>query len=617
MSLTGTERRLRVLVLSADVGEGHVAAARALTEGLRELETVEVVERDGLCVFGVVLRHLIRDGYRWQLRWAPWSYDALYWLITHLRPARAFGAMVLATAGQRRLRRLVHGEDPDVVVSTHPALTSVLGHMRLRRRLAVPVCAAITDLADYSFWSHRGADLHLVMHESAIASVERLAGAGSATLVRPLVAARFLIGADRGVARARLDLPAAGRVVVVSGGGWGVGDLAGAVDVALAIDETTVVALAARNEQLRAALEERFAGDSRVRVWGFTERMHELLAAADVAIHSTGGMTSLEALSCGCPLIAFGSSIGHIRVHNRTMAALGLITVAGTRAELATALQRTLVDAPAHHALPADASSDAAAAVVDVRPRVRPTPRWRIVAGHGFACLACAAAVLAGLSTDDAYSLAARPFELRPITHVATTQPDVAVIVRAQPGTVGRLARALAAHGIHATFALPYPATAGLRRGLGTIGDETLPELGPGRRVRWLDTREQLRGAARVGADRRYLVPVSGLGLGQYLLARSADASPVAGRWSFDASRPLPARPSAGDIVVLSAGSADAGALGAFASLRADGLTAVPLSALLASSSTSARTARAVVSTTAPAITTASPATMPTAPSGA
>lgn len=225
MSLTGTERPVRVLVLSADVGEGHVAAARALTEGLRDLGAVEVVERDGLRVFGVVLRHLMRDGYRWQLRWAPWSYDALYWLIAHLRPVRAVGATVLASAGQRRLRRLVRAEDPDVVVSTHPALTSVLGHMRLRRRLAVPVCAAITDLADYSFWSHRGADLHLVMHASAIAHVERLAGAGSATLVRPLVAARFLTGADRGDARARLELPATGRVVVVTGGGWGVGDI--------------------------------------------------------------------------------------------------------------------------------------------------------------------------------------------------------------------------------------------------------------------------------------------------------------------------------------------------------------------------------------------------------
>jgi hypothetical protein len=328
-------------------------------------------------------------------------------------------------------------------------------------------------------------------------------------------------------------------------------------------------------------------------------------------------MTSLEALSCGCPLIAYGSSIGHIRVHNRTMAALGLITVADTRAELRAALQRELVDAPGRHAPPAGASFEPAAAVVDIRPRVRPLPRWRIAAGHGLACVVCVVVVLAGLSTDDAYSLAARSLELRPVTHVATARPDVALVVRERPAAVARLARALAARGIHASFALPYAAAPALQRAIQASGDDALPELAPGKRVRWLDTREQLRGAARLGSDRRYLVPASGLALGQYLLGRSVDASPVAGRWTFDASRPLPARPSAGDIVVFTANGPKARVLAAAASLRADGLTAVPLSGLLASSPTSARTARAVVRTTAPPITTASPTTMPTAPSGA
>jgi UDP-N-acetylglucosamine:LPS N-acetylglucosamine transferase len=614
MSQAGTEHgRLRVLVLSADVGEGHLAAARALADGLRALDSVDVVERDGLPAFGAVVRHVIRDGYRWQLRWAPWTYDGLYWLVTHVPPA---GAAVLSLAGQRRLRRLVRREHPDVVVSTHPALTCVLGHMRLRRRLAVPVCATITDLADYAFWSHRGADLHLVMHEYALDPVERLAGAGSAALVRPLVAARFLAVADRATARARLGLPDGGRVVAVSGGGWGVGDLAGAVDAALAFDGTAIVVLAGRNEALRGELDERFADDPNVRVWGFTEHMADLLRAADVVIHSTGGMTSLEALSCGCPMIAYGSSIGHIRVHNRTMAALGLLTVAETKDALTEALRHHLLDGSAPRAPLVSASAEPATAVVDIRPRVRPLPRWRIAAGHAFAAMACVVAVLAGLSTDDAYSLAARPFELRPTTHVATTAPDVALVVRARPSMVGAIALDLAARGVHASFAVSYPLAPELQRTLAGLGDDTLPELGSGSRVRWLATRRQLRGAARLGSERRYLVPASGLELGQYLLGRSADASPVAGRVSVDASRPLATLPSPGDIVVVNADGAGE-RLTAVASLEADGLRAVPLSALLGSTSTSDRTARAAVSATAPPTTTSSPATMPAGPSGA
>ena len=471
MALTESPQRphaLRVLVLSADVGEGHVAAARALSEGLRALGTVDVVARDGLSAFGGVTRHMIRDGYRWQLRWAPWTYSAMYWLFNRVAPARALGALALAATGQRRLRRLVRREQPDVVVTTHPALTCVLGRMRLRRRLAVPLCAAITDLADYRVWSHRGADLHLVMHEDGVGPVERVAGPGSATLVRPLVAARFLEVADRETARRRLGLRASGRLVAVSGGGWGVGDLAGAVEATLACDADVVV-VAGRNETLRAGLQKRYDGMPRVHVWGFTEHMDDLLRAANVAVHSTGGVTSLEALSCGCPLIGYGSSIGHIRVHNRTMAALGLITLADTRAQLDAALRCHLVDAPARSvSLPA-AGADAATALMGMRPRVRPLPRWRIASGTFATSLVAAAAVLVGLSTDDAYSLAARPLELRPITHVAATQPDIGLVLRAPQHAIPRLAHALALRGLHASFAVSSPLAPGVRRTLASL----------------------------------------------------------------------------------------------------------------------------------------------------
>jgi processive 1,2-diacylglycerol beta-glucosyltransferase len=615
MSLTESPR-LRVLVLSVDVGEGHVAAARALSEGLRALGTVDVVERDGLSSFGAVTRHVIRDGYRWQLRWAPWTYAAGYWLFTHVAPARAVGARMLSLTGRRRLRRLVRRESPDVVVTTHPALTCVLGRMRLRRRLAVPLCAAITDLADYELWSHRGADLHLVMHAYALAPVERCAGAGSATLVRPLVAARFLAPTDRETARRRLGLPVHGRLVVVSGGGWGVGDLAGAVEESLACHDGAVVVLTGRNEPLRATLEERYAGKDRVHVWGFTEHMDALLRAADVAIHSTGGVTSLEALSCGCPLIGYGSSIGHIRVHNRTMAALGLISLADDRAQLASALSAQLATGPARRPLLAG-GDDAAAAVARIRARVRPLPRWRLASGPFAACLAAVATVLVGLSTDDAYSLASRSLELRPVTHVATAQPEVGLIVRAPRPAVAHLARVLATRGLHATFAVPTPLPPGAQRTLARLGDDSLLALSPGRSVRWLDTRERLSGTARFGADRRYLVPASGLSLGQYLLARSLDASPVAGRISFAASASPAAAPSRGDIVVVTADGPTMRTVVAVASLEAGGLRDAPLSALLGSASTSARTARAAVSATAPAMTIASPSRMPAGPSGA
>jgi UDP-N-acetylglucosamine:LPS N-acetylglucosamine transferase len=89
---------------------------------------------------------------------------------------------------------------------------------------------------------------------------------------------------------------------------------------------------------LRAA----FAGEPRVRIEGFTERMCDWLAAADVLVHSTAGLTVLEAQICGTWAISYGWGVAHIRVNNRAYRRFGLADVADTPAELDAALRACL-----------------------------------------------------------------------------------------------------------------------------------------------------------------------------------------------------------------------------------------------------------------------------------
>ena len=118
--------------------------------------------------------------------------------------------------------------------------------------------------------------------------------------------------------------------MLVSGGGWGVGDLSSSIDAALGLDVALVVALCGRNEELRSRLAADFVSNPRVQVVGFTEQMSEWLAAADALVHSTGGLTVLEANMRGCPTISFGWGRGHVRVNNEAFRRFGLAQVAGT-----------------------------------------------------------------------------------------------------------------------------------------------------------------------------------------------------------------------------------------------------------------------------------------------
>jgi processive 1,2-diacylglycerol beta-glucosyltransferase len=326
----------RVLILSADVGEGHAAAARALAHQIEiSPEPVEVTVIDGLAAMGPLLQPVVEDGYRVQLRFFPWTYSVVYWLLERVAPIRALARRLLCLFGSRPLARRVAEHEPDVIVSTYPAVTVVLARLRRTGVVRCPTVATITDLTGLFFWAQPGIDTHLVMYGESLPSVERIAGHGSARLVRPLISADFLQARSQLQSRRALGLPERGRMVVVSGGGWGVGDIEGAVrELERISDISSIVCLAGRNEQLRERLIEDFAGEPRVHVYGFTDRMPEILASADALVHSTGGVTCLEAKAMGIPVVSYGLPVGHARLNTRAMADLGLLRLANNTREL-------------------------------------------------------------------------------------------------------------------------------------------------------------------------------------------------------------------------------------------------------------------------------------------
>jgi processive 1,2-diacylglycerol beta-glucosyltransferase len=61
-----------------------------------------------------------------------------------------------------------------------------------------------------------------------------------------------------------------------------------------------------------------------------------------VVVHSTAGLTVLEAQMCGTWAISYGWGVGHIRINNRAYRRFGLADVAATPQELEAALRRAL-----------------------------------------------------------------------------------------------------------------------------------------------------------------------------------------------------------------------------------------------------------------------------------
>jgi len=106
-------------------------------------------------------------------------------------------------------------------------------------------------------------------------------------------------------------VPVGERCVLLMSGAWGLGPVAAAAE-ALANAGVHVLAVAGRNRRLARRLAAAAARQPRVHAFGFTDRVPDLMSAADLVITSSGDTCS-EARTVGRPLLLLDVVQGHGR----------------------------------------------------------------------------------------------------------------------------------------------------------------------------------------------------------------------------------------------------------------------------------------------------------------
>jgi UDP-N-acetylglucosamine:LPS N-acetylglucosamine transferase len=309
----------RVLIVSATIGSGHQGVATELERRL-VAEGAEVRVVDFLDALPARLGPAMAALYHAQLRHAPWTYGALYRLRFCCDDAwRGINAAYTALA-RPAVDRWIDEVRPDAVVSLYPLAGMVLGTLRARRYLRVPVATFITDFGVHPLWVHPGVDLHLAVHPRPAEEAARRSAGGDARTHGPVVRAQFRDAPSaRAAGRAVLGVGGSARVVVVSGGSWGVGRLERTVDILARSGRYVPVVLCGRDEGLRRRM-----AACGARALGWTDEVAEILAAADALVDNAGGLTCLEALASGVPVVTYAPIDGHGRHNAYEMAMAGV-----------------------------------------------------------------------------------------------------------------------------------------------------------------------------------------------------------------------------------------------------------------------------------------------------
>ncbi|MBO0703403.1 MAG: glycosyltransferase, partial [Candidatus Dormibacteraeota bacterium] len=302
----------RLLIVSANMGEGHNATGHALEEAARAIwPEVEVAWLETLRVMGPGVGPVLRRLYSGNVEYTPWLYEFFYDQIRQQRWFATSSKYVIGAWAGRRLEPAIAAYSPDAIISTYPMGTAGLAWLRAHRGLRTPLGAWVSDFAPHPFWVLRDVDLTLVMHEVALPVARDLVPGARVAVSAPPVRARFH-PLPRQDAQRALGIPEGAFVAVISGGSLGFGDVVSAAEIVLDADPQTVaVVVCGHNERARRHLLREGDRGGRLRALGWIDDMPQLYAAADVVVTNAGGATALESLACGRPVLMYRPIAAH------------------------------------------------------------------------------------------------------------------------------------------------------------------------------------------------------------------------------------------------------------------------------------------------------------------
>jgi processive 1,2-diacylglycerol beta-glucosyltransferase len=297
---------LRILILAASVGAGHMRAAEAVELAFRNAGGIaEGVNQDVLALMPKAFQKVYRDTYFAIVSQAPQIVGWLY----QSTDKPASGSRLrerLERFNSTHVLQFIREFNPDIAVCTHFLPASILARERRKGRYRGKILTVVTDFEVHGMWLKTPSDHYFVATEEARVHLEALGVASSAITVSGIPTHPvFAQTKDRAAMRRKhgwhADLPG----ILVSAGGFGVGNAVRMVQSLVdAQIPAQVIAVCGKSASLKSAIEKIANQGSRnalplVKAVGFTTDMDEFMSAADLMIGKPGGLTTSESLVKG------------------------------------------------------------------------------------------------------------------------------------------------------------------------------------------------------------------------------------------------------------------------------------------------------------------------------
>ncbi len=303
---------MKVLLLYAKVGNGHLKAAESIRDTLKEIDDkIEIDYEDGLEYASYLTNKLIIKGYASLARSMPKVYGTMYTSsdTQDASTVREINKMV-NKALTIRLKKMLRLKKPDIIISTHPFVSHMCGYLKRKGKTDAKIISVLTDYGIHNMWleENKYIDKFMVATDEMKNDCVREYDVPEEKIVVSgiPISKKFSENFNKSEILTGLGLSCNKTTLLFfAGGGLGLGKSEGIFEELVGSSyDFQLVVITGKNEKQKERFEQiAFKANKNITVLGYTDKVPEIMSACDFVITKPGGLTSTECLAMCKPMI--------------------------------------------------------------------------------------------------------------------------------------------------------------------------------------------------------------------------------------------------------------------------------------------------------------------------
>lgn len=316
---------MRVLIFYASTGGGHKRAATALKEYIDNESRDNVVEAvDGLKLTGKLYNKFICGGYTTLAKTMPNFYGKIYRNSDKKSALNSLCNSINKSKG-RHLLPIINEFKPDIIISCHAFITTMLGNLKHKGRISAQVIALITDFQAHYTYIAEGVDHYIANSEKMVNDFKAKYNIDESRVhaFGIPVFQKFSEKADKTELQKKLGLKQGVKTILFMAGSFGVSEVLEVYkDISEKAKDCQFVVITGNNEHLYNNFKSLINKSTSLLM--FINNVEDYMRCADLIITKPGGLTVSESLTCSLPMAIYSAFPGQEAENAQFLESIGV-----------------------------------------------------------------------------------------------------------------------------------------------------------------------------------------------------------------------------------------------------------------------------------------------------